>query len=174
MHEMVHVFLLTFSNPEKKTRFGILNIYVPSRCWRMEMLACACTEIVCSTLLLSCLVGSHGHSRCLADVYTRNLGRNNTGNDLSLIELFHIVCFLYITGNSVRLLGSKRENGRKLGGAALSLPKIRKNPLIEIIPINTGCLNQCTYCKTKHARGDLGSYSIGWFVMPLAFYLLLS
>ena len=20
------------------------------------------------------------------------------------------------------------------------------------------CLNQCTYCKTKHARGDLGSY----------------
>lgn len=38
------------------------------------------------------------------------------------------------------------------------LPKIRKNPLIEIIPINTGCLNQCTYCKTKHARGELGSY----------------
>ena len=21
------------------------------------------------------------------------------------------------------------------------------------------CLNQCTYCKTKHARGDLCSYS---------------
>ena len=20
------------------------------------------------------------------------------------------------------------------------------------------CLNQCTYCKTKHARGELGSY----------------
>lgn len=38
------------------------------------------------------------------------------------------------------------------------LPKVRKNPLIEIIPINTGCLNQCTYCKTKHARGELGSY----------------
>ena len=47
-----------------------------------------------------------------------------------------------------------------LGGASLDLPKIRKNPLIEIIPINTGCLNQCTYCKTKHARGDLGSYSV--------------
>lgn len=45
-----------------------------------------------------------------------------------------------------------------MGGAPLSLPKIRRNPLIEIIPINTGCLNQCTYCKTKHARGDLGSY----------------
>lgn len=30
--------------------------------------------------------------------------------------------------------------------------------MIEIIAINTGCLNQCTYCKTKHARGELGSY----------------
>lgn len=44
------------------------------------------------------------------------------------------------------------------------LPKIRKNPLIEIIPINTGCLNQCTYCKTKHARGELGSYPPGEIV----------
>ena len=26
--------------------------------------------------------------------------------------------------------------------------------------ISTGCLNQCTYCKTKHARGDLGSYDM--------------
>jgi len=48
---------------------------------------------------------------------------------------------------------------RKMGGAALSLPKIRRNPFVEIVPINTGCLNTCTYCKTRHARGDLGSYS---------------
>jgi threonylcarbamoyladenosine tRNA methylthiotransferase CDKAL1 len=61
----------------------------------------------------------------------------------------------------VRLFGQKKEGGKKTGGASLLLPKIRKNPLIEIIPINTGCLNQCTYCKTKHARGDLGSYPPG-------------
>nr|CAI5857298.1 unnamed protein product [Callosobruchus analis] len=54
--------------------------------------------------------------------------------------------------------GMKKENGKKFGGASLLLPKVRRNPLIEIIAINTGCLNQCTYCKTKHARGDLGSY----------------
>lgn len=65
-----------------------------------------------------------------------------------------------LKGNSVRLLGSKKEGRRKAGGAPLTLPKIRRNPLIEIIAINTGCLNRCTYCKTKHARGDLGSYSI--------------
>jgi threonylcarbamoyladenosine tRNA methylthiotransferase CDKAL1 len=41
---------------------------------------------------------------------------------------------------------------------SLDLPKIRKNKFIEIIPINTGCLGNCTYCKTKHARGHLGSY----------------
>ncbi|XP_052012708.1 threonylcarbamoyladenosine tRNA methylthiotransferase isoform X2 [Apodemus sylvaticus] len=63
-----------------------------------------------------------------------------------------------IKGHSVRLLGQKKDNGRRLGGARLDLPKIRKNPLIEIISINTGCLNACTYCKTKHARGNLASY----------------
>lgn len=63
-----------------------------------------------------------------------------------------------LKGNTVKLMGTKKENGKKSGGASLLLPKVRRNPLIEIIPINTGCLNQCTYCKTKHARGDLGSY----------------
>ncbi|NXD66548.1 CDKAL methylthiotransferase, partial [Eolophus roseicapillus] len=65
-----------------------------------------------------------------------------------------------IKGHSVRLLGQKKDNGKRLGGARLDLPKIRKNPLIEIISINSGCLNACTYCKTKHARGDLASYPV--------------
>ncbi|KAL3275593.1 hypothetical protein HHI36_020348 [Cryptolaemus montrouzieri] len=63
-----------------------------------------------------------------------------------------------LKGNTVVMLGTKKQSGKKMGGASLLLPKVRRNPLIEIIAINTGCLNQCTYCKTKHARGDLGSY----------------
>jgi threonylcarbamoyladenosine tRNA methylthiotransferase CDKAL1 len=67
-----------------------------------------------------------------------------------------------LRGNKIHLFKDAKENTstghRKAGGAPLNLPKIRRNPYIEIIPINTGCLNQCTYCKTKHARGDLGSY----------------
>ncbi|KAH8316667.1 hypothetical protein KR067_012821 [Drosophila pandora] len=64
-----------------------------------------------------------------------------------------------LKGHSVRLLQNKKKvHGRRVAGAPLSLPKVRKNPLIEIISINSGCLNQCTYCKTKHARGDLASY----------------
>ena len=65
---------------------------------------------------------------------------------------------LFYTGHCVRLLGNRKVNGVKQGGAPLSLPKIRRNPLVEIIAVNTGCLNHCTYCKTKHARGSLGSY----------------
>ncbi|XP_076827376.1 threonylcarbamoyladenosine tRNA methylthiotransferase [Brachyhypopomus gauderio] len=65
-----------------------------------------------------------------------------------------------VKGHTVRLLAQKKDNGKRLGGARLDLPKIRKNPLIEIISINTGCLNACTYCKTKHARGDLASYAV--------------
>jgi threonylcarbamoyladenosine tRNA methylthiotransferase CDKAL1 len=34
----------------------------------------------------------------------------------------------------------------------------RFNNAIEIVPIAKGCLGACTYCKTKHARGNLHSY----------------
>lgn len=63
-----------------------------------------------------------------------------------------------LKGHTVRLLQRKKVNGKIMAGAPLDMPKIRKNPLVEIIAINTGCLNQCTYCKTKHSRGDLTSY----------------
>ncbi|XP_048332265.2 uncharacterized protein LOC125423073 isoform X2 [Ziziphus jujuba] len=58
-----------------------------------------------------------------------------------------------LKGHEVRLL-----NRRTL--PALDLPKVRKNKFVEILPINVGCLGACTYCKTKHARGHLGSYTI--------------
>ena len=69
-----------------------------------------------------------------------------------------------LKGSSVKLLGGpthRSGNGTKRSrraGPDLSLPKIRRNPLVEIISINSGCLNHCTYCKTKGARGDLASY----------------
>lgn len=58
-----------------------------------------------------------------------------------------------LAGHSVRLL-SKAPLPR------LDLPKIRRNPFVEIIPLSTGCLGACTYCKTRHARGKLGSYAV--------------
>ncbi|ULU09920.1 hypothetical protein L3Y34_014348 [Caenorhabditis briggsae] len=59
-----------------------------------------------------------------------------------------------LKGNKVRLLTRNRPD------ALLSLPKMRKNELIEVLSISTGCLNNCTYCKTKMARGDLVSYPL--------------
>lgn len=89
--------------------------------------------------------------------------KSNYLNGLSVIGVQQIdrvveVVEETLKGHSVRLLQNKKENGKRVAGAKLALPKVRKNPLIEIIAVNSGCLNQCTYCKTKHARGDLASY----------------
>lgn len=35
-----------------------------------------------------------------------------------------------LKGNTVRFLQQKKEAGKKIGGASLSLPKVRRNPLI--------------------------------------------
>ena len=43
---------------------------------------------------------------------------------------------------------------------SLTLPKLRKNHTISIIPINFGCLGNCAYCCVVQARGHLRSYSI--------------
>ncbi len=42
----------------------------------------------------------------------------------------------------------------------ITLPKIRKNPAVSVIPINMGCLGSCAYCCVVLARGKLRSYSI--------------
>ena len=40
----------------------------------------------------------------------------------------------------------------------LKQPKIRLNPVIEIISISEGCTGACTYCCVRFARGTLHSY----------------
>ncbi len=43
----------------------------------------------------------------------------------------------------------------------LDIPVMRIKKTIGIIPLSQGCLNNCTYCATKHSRGNLLSYRIG-------------
>ena len=42
----------------------------------------------------------------------------------------------------------------------LCLPKVATNPVVSIIPINSGCLGECSYCCVHFARGQLQSNSI--------------
>ena len=59
-----------------------------------------------------------------------------------------------ILKNPKDVFSSKKED-------KISTPLIRKNNEIGIIQISTGCLNACTFCATKLARGNLKSYKIG-------------
>ena len=67
-----------------------------------------------------------------------------------------------LKGNIVRLLSRRTTDteGKSSILPRLNLPKVRRNPLVEIVPLSTGCLGACTYCKTRHARGKLGSYKM--------------
>ncbi len=66
-----------------------------------------------------------------------------------------------LKGNIISLL-ERNDKGR------LNLPKIRKNKLIEIVPISLGCRNACAFCKTKHARGNISSYKINDIVRHIS------
>jgi MiaB-like tRNA modifying enzyme len=43
---------------------------------------------------------------------------------------------------------------------SLTLPKLRSNPVISVLPVSYGCLGSCAYCCVVFARGHLRSYSI--------------
>jgi len=43
---------------------------------------------------------------------------------------------------------------------SLSLPRLRSNSVVSVIPINYGCLGSCAYCCVVFARGRLRSYNL--------------
>ncbi len=56
-----------------------------------------------------------------------------------------------LEGKRVEYLGKSEE-------VKLCLPKIRKNPVIDIVPISSGCNSSCAYCCVRFAKGKLFSY----------------
>ncbi len=61
------------------------------------------------------------------------------------------------------VLGGKKVvalEGANKAKPDLSLPRVRLNPFVGIIPISYGCLGSCAYCCVIYARGRLRSYSI--------------
>ncbi len=40
----------------------------------------------------------------------------------------------------------------------INLPKLRINPIVDIVEIGSGCLSACTFCQVKIAKGTIRSY----------------
>ncbi|MBI2971591.1 MAG: tRNA (N(6)-L-threonylcarbamoyladenosine(37)-C(2))-methylthiotransferase [Candidatus Aenigmarchaeota archaeon] len=72
--------------------------------------------------------------------------------EASLLSTNHIDKVHLAVGNRTEFLGKKKTE--KVG-----LPRIATNPVVDIIPISSGCLSVCTFCSTKLAKGNLFSFS---------------
>lgn len=77
--------------------------------------------------------------------------------DVSVIGTRQIIHVLDIVQETLK--GNIVQNISNDYNERLNLPKIRKSGIIEILPISEGCLSNCSFCKTKYARGELLSYS---------------
>jgi threonylcarbamoyladenosine tRNA methylthiotransferase CDKAL1 len=74
--------------------------------------------------------------------------------DVSQLDRIVEVVEESLKGHTVKLLDKRHKL------TSLSLPKIRRDNMVEIIPINVGCFGNCSYCKTKFARGSVVSHPI--------------
>ncbi len=65
-----------------------------------------------------------------------------------------------VCGAVEKILKNERvEIIEKKAEKKLCLPRIRKNKVIGIVPVSTGCLGSCSYCSVKAIKGDLVSYA---------------
>jgi len=76
--------------------------------------------------------------------------------ETSLVSTHHVKDIVQavektLQGKRVEYLGKSEE-------VKLCLPRIRKNPLISIVPISSGCNSLCTYCCVRLAKGKLFSF----------------
>jgi threonylcarbamoyladenosine tRNA methylthiotransferase CDKAL1 len=68
---------------------------------------------------------------------------------------------------ATRALAGARIEELGEGDEKICLPKIRRNPVVDIVQISEGCSGHCSFCGTKAARGDLSSYPIKSIVKAL-------
>jgi MiaB-like tRNA modifying enzyme len=59
-----------------------------------------------------------------------------------------------------RVLAGQHVEELGEGAPKVCVPKMRRNPVIDIVQINQGCASHCNFCGTKAARGDLLSYPL--------------
>lgn len=69
-----------------------------------------------------------------------------------------------LAGNVVQML--KWDKNERL-----NVPVVRRNPIVGIVPISEGCLGECTYCKSRLARGALISYNLDSIVTQVKLHV---
>jgi len=67
-------------------------------------------------------------------------------------KIVEILCRV-VAGEKVVFLGGVSK-------PSLCLPRIPVNPVVSVVPINYGCLGDCSYCCVHFARGRLRSYLV--------------
>ncbi|MBI5001853.1 tRNA (N(6)-L-threonylcarbamoyladenosine(37)-C(2))-methylthiotransferase [Candidatus Woesearchaeota archaeon] len=73
----------------------------------------------------------------------------NTHNIHKIVEVVEAV----IEGDVIDALEKNKTT-------KINLPKVRLNPIINIVPVGNGCTSVCTYCSVKLIKGNIQSYSI--------------
>jgi len=53
--------------------------------------------------------------------------------------------------------GEKAVSLGVVSSSDLFLPRVAVNPIVSVVPINYGCLGECSYCCVHYARGQLRS-----------------
>jgi len=56
---------------------------------------------------------------------------------------------------------------RDLKKPKICLPRVRKNTIIDICEISTGCLSACSFCEVKFAKGKLFSYPVDLIIKEI-------
>ena len=78
--------------------------------------------------------------------------------DISLLSTRNINQIAEVADNTLK--GHVVESLEKNNHPKILLPKVRKNDIISIVPICSGCNSFCSYCSTKLVKGDTFSYPI--------------
>ncbi|MBN2203050.1 MAG: tRNA (N(6)-L-threonylcarbamoyladenosine(37)-C(2))-methylthiotransferase [Candidatus Aenigmarchaeota archaeon] len=74
----------------------------------------------------------------------------------SLVSTHHVNDIVKAAKQTIK--GKRIELVGKSNQVKACLAKIRKNSLIDIVPISTGCNSSCSYCCVRLAKGKLFSY----------------
>ncbi len=141
--------------PERADVIVINSCTVKDRTWHhfrqrlADLRAAARAGLGPAPVVAGCVPPAHGSDPLLEGLAL--IGPDSVGRVAEAVRAA-------LAGAAPRLLRGEPGVGRA------SLPARRRNPLVEILPIASGCLSACTFCQTRLARGRLRSFAPGELV----------